>query len=238
MIVDAGRIGSVGLPTPLVERSALTALVLGSSLRAVMSARVHLPTITDHSRLSSSARHPFGLVVVGEGQPYAGGEISKALGLPVVTTVARDPQAAAHLSDGADPTSPLRLVGARPQPARCGHQPGRQPAAFDRAGAELIMSDTTDTRSSSRRARRGPDARRSRRRRATRRTRLTVDRSRLVDGFGIFSRDDVRDRLSHTRIDPPAGGLDWAQVVDLRRRASEAITEEAAAPAPDAPADR
>ncbi len=60
-------------------------------------------------------------------------------------------------------------------------------------------------------------------------SRLTVDRSRLVDGFGIFSRDDVRDRLSHTRTDPPAGGLDWAQVVDLRRRASEAITEEAAA---------
>ena len=100
VIVDAGRIGSIGLPTPLVERGALTALVLGSSLRAVMSARVHLPTITDHSRLSSSAHHPFGLVVVGEGQPYAGGEISKALGVPVVTTVARDPQAAAHLSDG------------------------------------------------------------------------------------------------------------------------------------------
>ena len=72
MIVDAGRIGPAGLPTPLVERSALTALVLASSLRAVMSARVHLPTLTDHSRLSSSARHPFGLVVVGEGQPYAG----------------------------------------------------------------------------------------------------------------------------------------------------------------------
>jgi type IV secretory pathway ATPase VirB11/archaellum biosynthesis ATPase len=58
--------------------------------------------------------------------------------------------------------------------------------------------------------------------------RFTVDRSRLVDGFGIFSRDDVRDRLSHTRTDPPPSSLDWSQVVDLRRRASEAITEEAA----------
>ena len=58
--------------------------------------------------------------------------------------------------------------------------------------------------------------------------RLTVDRSRLIDGFGIFSRDDVRDRLSHTRADPPDGRLDWSQVVELRRRASEAITEEAA----------
>ena len=46
--------------------------------------------------------------------------------------------------------------------------------------------------------------------------RITVDRSRLVDGFGVFSRDDVRDRLSHDRIEAPAD-LDWSQVVDLRR---------------------
>jgi hypothetical protein len=101
VIVDAGRVGPTGLPTPLVERSAITALVLGSTLRAVISARIHLPTITDHSRLSSSTRHQFGLVVVGEGQPYGRGEISKALGAPAIAEVAHDPQAAAHLSDGA-----------------------------------------------------------------------------------------------------------------------------------------
>jgi pilus assembly protein CpaF len=56
--------------------------------------------------------------------------------------------------------------------------------------------------------------------------RITVDRSRLVDGFGIFSRDDVRDRLSHERVEAPTH-LDWSEVVDLRRRVSEAITEEA-----------
>jgi hypothetical protein len=101
VIVDAGRVGPAGLPLPLVERSAITALVLGSTLRAVMSARVHLPTISDHSGLSSSARRPFGLIVVGEGHPYGRGEISKALGAPVIGEVARDPQAATHLSDGA-----------------------------------------------------------------------------------------------------------------------------------------
>jgi hypothetical protein len=102
VIVDAGRIGPLGLPVPLVERSALTALVLGSSLRAVLSARVHLPVITEHHpSLSPSTRHQFGLVVVGEGQPYGRGEISKALGLPVVAEVAHgDPQVASHLSDG------------------------------------------------------------------------------------------------------------------------------------------
>ena len=100
VIVDAGRIGPTGLPIPLVERSALTALVLGSTLRAVMSARVHLPTVTDHSRLSSSARHQFGLIVVGEGRPYGRGEISRALGVSVIADVARDVHSAAHLSDG------------------------------------------------------------------------------------------------------------------------------------------
>ena len=107
VIVDAGRIGASGLPVPMVERSARTALVLGSSLRAVMSARVHLPTITDHSRLSSSTRNQFGLVVVGEGHPYGRDEISKALGVPVIADIARDPQAAVHLSDGA--TRPRRF---------------------------------------------------------------------------------------------------------------------------------
>jgi hypothetical protein len=101
VIIDAGRVGPGGLPSPLVERSTLTTLVLGPSLRAVMSARVHLPMITDHSRLSSTARHQFGLIVVGPGRPYSAGEISKALGLPVVAEIAADPQAAAHLSDGA-----------------------------------------------------------------------------------------------------------------------------------------
>src|SRR5918997_473391 len=111
VIVDAGRVGGSGLPVPLVERGALTALVLGSTLRAVMSARVHLPTIADHSRLSSSTRHQFGLIVVGEGHPYGRGEISRALGMPVIAEIDCDPQAATHLSDGA------------PRPRRFGSSP-------------------------------------------------------------------------------------------------------------------
>ena len=46
VIVDAGRVGPTGLPAPLVERGALTALVLGSSLRAVMCATG--PPADDH----------------------------------------------------------------------------------------------------------------------------------------------------------------------------------------------
>ncbi len=100
VIIDAGRLGPSGLPSHLLERSALTAVVLRSSLRAVMSARVHLPSLTDEARPAQDDRGHLGLVVVGEGQPYGRSEITKALGLPVVAEIASDAASAAHLSDG------------------------------------------------------------------------------------------------------------------------------------------
>ena len=65
-----------------------------------MSARVHLPTLRDHPRLSTTERGHLGLIVVGEGRPYQRGEIARALEVPVITNIAHDPKAAAHLSDG------------------------------------------------------------------------------------------------------------------------------------------
>ena len=100
VIIDCGRMGPVGPPAPLIERSALTAVVLHSTLRSIMSARVHLPTLRDHPLLASIDRGHLGLIVVDEGQPYRSGEIAKALDAPVLTSIARDPQTAAHLSDG------------------------------------------------------------------------------------------------------------------------------------------
>lgn len=106
VIIDCGRLTAAGLPAPLVERSVLTTLVLESHLRAIMSARVHLPTLREHPRLSQNDRGQVGLIVVGEGRPYAPAEISRALGVPVRATIAHDPQAATCLSD------------ARPRPRR------------------------------------------------------------------------------------------------------------------------
>lgn len=99
VIVDAGRIGAQGLPVPMLESAALTCLVLSSNLRSVMSARVHIGSLTDQTRMGGS-EHSSGLIVVGEGQPYGKQEITKALGLPVVATIAHDHAAAQHLSDG------------------------------------------------------------------------------------------------------------------------------------------
>jgi hypothetical protein len=100
VIIDCGRIGPSGPPAALLERSAVTAVVVTSTLRSIMSARVHLPTLRDHPRLTSADREHIGLIVVGESQPYRRGEIARALDVPVITSIAHDRQSAAHLSDG------------------------------------------------------------------------------------------------------------------------------------------
>jgi hypothetical protein len=100
VIIDCGRLAPQGLPAALLERSALTLVVVTSTLRSIMSARVHLPTLRDHPRLISPDRGHLGLIVVGEGEPYGRAEIAKALDVPVVTSIAYDPKAAVHLSDG------------------------------------------------------------------------------------------------------------------------------------------
>jgi hypothetical protein len=100
VIIDCGRIGPSGPPAALLERSAVTAVVVTSTLRSIMSTRVHLPTLRDHPRLTSSDRGHLGLIIIGEGQPYQRGEIARALEVPVITSIAHDRQSAAHLSDG------------------------------------------------------------------------------------------------------------------------------------------
>jgi hypothetical protein len=100
VIIDCGRLVPQGLPAALLERSALTLVIVTSTLRSIMSARVNLPTLRDHPRLTSTDRGHLGLIVIGDGLPYGPGEIAKALDLPVISSIAYDPKAAAHLSDG------------------------------------------------------------------------------------------------------------------------------------------
>lgn len=102
VLVDGGRLTTPGaLPPALVERAALTVVVLGSTLRSVMAARVHLPTVTELTGGSRDGRGRSGLVVIGGGRPYAAGEIGRALGAEVLGQLPHDPAAAAHFSDGA-----------------------------------------------------------------------------------------------------------------------------------------
>ena len=115
VIIDCGRFGQAGPPRALLERCALTAVVLNATLRSVMSARVHLPVLRDHPRLNSKDRGHLGLIVIGEGQPYGRSEIAKVLDVPVITSIAHDPQTAVHFSDGTTATPTVRLLPADAQ---------------------------------------------------------------------------------------------------------------------------
>ena len=97
VIVDAGRLGPAGLPRGLLERGAVTGLVLSSTLRAAMAARAYLPVLSEREL---SASDGVGLVLVGEGEPYDRREVTQALGVGLHAVIARDPVSAAHLSDG------------------------------------------------------------------------------------------------------------------------------------------
>lgn len=133
VIVDAGRIGYSGLPSALVERADLTALVLRSDLRSIVSARVHLLALREHPRLQASQRS-LGLILVGSGQPYSAREIGKSLGVPVVAEIADDPGTARHLSDG-EPRS-RKFDSAKL--ARSLHTTAAQLAARFETTAELV----------------------------------------------------------------------------------------------------
>ena len=214
--------GPHGIPGPLLDRSALVGLVLRSSLRAVLSARAHLPDLTEQERLSTAGRT--GLVLVGEGEPYGRAEITRALGVGVHAVVARDPASAEHLSDG------------RPRPRKFDTSPlvrslrtaAAALAARLERSEEVLVPVSLDESLSERSgdaaatpldavpllAEAAPDgAEVSSRTAATR---------RALASYGVFRRDELRAAT----LDLPAPDLDWSQVVLLRRRASEEITEE------------
>ncbi|MFD6177256.1 MULTISPECIES: hypothetical protein [unclassified Isoptericola] len=99
VIVDAGRLGLIGSPEPLLSWADLTLLVTRSTLPALAGAR----TWADDLRARDSSWRQPGLLVIGEGQPYRRQEITKVLGLPVVTTIADDEEAAKVYHRGARP---------------------------------------------------------------------------------------------------------------------------------------
>lgn len=99
VIVDAGRMDARGLPQPLVDRADVVALVMRTSLRSIAAARNHASQLREQSRLSGVDSN-LGLVLIGEHQPYSGREISKALGIGVITALADDADSAGAFSDG------------------------------------------------------------------------------------------------------------------------------------------
>ena len=99
VIVDAGRLGLTGSPQPLLDSADATLLVTRANLPSVAAARSWAETVRQPA---TGWRCP-GLLLIGEGEPYRGSEVSKVLGMPVVADLPDDPEAAAVYHRGANP---------------------------------------------------------------------------------------------------------------------------------------
>ena len=100
VIVDAGRLGLLGSPFPLLDAADVTLLVTRATLPSISAARSWSETVRQPA---TGWRHP-GLLLIGEGQPYRAPEVAKVLGMPVVADLPDDPAAAAVYHRGG--TSP------------------------------------------------------------------------------------------------------------------------------------
>lgn len=100
VIVDVGRLGLAGSATPVLDGSDLTLLVTGSSLPALSALRSWADAI---ERNLVAWRDPR-LLLIGEGEPYRAREVTAAVKLPVLASLADDPESAAVLSRGAAPS--------------------------------------------------------------------------------------------------------------------------------------
>ncbi len=94
VIVDAGRLGLEGSPTPLLSGADVTLLLTRSTLPAVIAATSWAETLRDQTEGTATRVG----VVVGEGHPYSAREVSDALALPLVGTLPWDRRSAAVLS--------------------------------------------------------------------------------------------------------------------------------------------
>lgn len=101
VIVDAGRLGLVGSPEPLIYASDLALLVTRSDLVSLSGARSWAATVGEEfARLGAPSA--FGVLMVGQGDPYRAREVSRVLGVPVLAALAWDQPVAAVLARGAE----------------------------------------------------------------------------------------------------------------------------------------
>lgn len=102
VIVDAGRLGLVGSPEPLLASADLTLLLTRTNLPALSALRSWAGTFQNGTFQNDTAQQT-GVLVVGDRQPYSSREVAKVLGLPVIAALADDPVTAAVFHRGVAP---------------------------------------------------------------------------------------------------------------------------------------
>lgn len=112
VIIDAGRLGAPGGPGPLLREADQVLLVTGTQLPGIPALPGRARMLREEFARKGTGDDALGLLVVGERRPYSAGELAKFTHLPVVTTMAWDPENAAAFSLGAP--GPRRLFGLLP----------------------------------------------------------------------------------------------------------------------------
>lgn len=117
VLVDAGRVGSRGLPPALAEIADLVLMVTRTSLVDLVALRLHLPALAD-----SLPADRLGLTLIGPDRPYTAKEIRSQFGLETVATIDWAPEQARVWSHGDAPTRRFRIGGyLRSVRQACGH---------------------------------------------------------------------------------------------------------------------
>jgi len=93
VLVDAGRLGLLGSPDPLIAEADVTVVVAGSGLPELAAVRAWLPWL---ARGAAELK----LVLVEPGRPYAAGDVERDLGVPVLATLPWNPPTARWWSHG------------------------------------------------------------------------------------------------------------------------------------------
>lgn len=106
VIVDAGRLGMVGAPMPLVRSADVVLLTTRTTLPAISGARSWARTLKEDFSVFGAAER-LGLLLVGEGRTFSAAEVGTVLALPVVASLAWDPVSAETFHLGKPPRKRL-----------------------------------------------------------------------------------------------------------------------------------
>lgn len=108
VIVDAGRLGAAGAPTPLIREADVTLLVTRTNLPAVAATRARAAVLRQELEARGTGEDALWMLLVGEGQPFSKREVKSAVNLPEAATIAWDPVNAEVVSLGKTPANPKK----------------------------------------------------------------------------------------------------------------------------------